>query len=540
MPIDIKGFYSPLYRDFISGRGPVSISPSFQDTSSWKSVAERALNANAATERFWDATEDFNRRIGAEEEAMRKIAELRARKSVAVVTGQQPGLLGGPLLVLYKAATCVALSDYVADVTGVPCSPVFIVASDDSDFVEIAQCTLYDAMLRRLSLEFPGDEYKAGLMVGGLSIDEEMRLAGSLRQALAGMPGMEQVSALLRGVGSLARDHGEFVAALLSSTFSPDGLVVVDGRDPAMREAGASLFQAYVSRRTELRNAVAAAGDEIVRMGYHAQIAAGSLDSWLFVLDGGVRKKVGEGSVDELELIAKEHPESLSPNVALRPIWRESTLPTVCCICGPSEVSYSLQLKEAYSILGVRLPVLFPRLSVTLVPGEGEELAGGWSKGALEALLEDFAGVQARHYRSSIPSDVVQAIDRAKGSLDESIADLAKALGGHSNRWAKGADSLRMATAKGLEKLEQDMIEGLKRDRQRDNPRLKGIGEFLLPEGKLQERILSFIHPFIEVGPSFARDVLALARSHVKESASGRVMHYCYGLEDRGGAVTDG
>jgi hypothetical protein len=76
------------------------------------------------------------------------------------------------------------------------------------------------------------------------------------------------------------------------------------------------------------------------------------------------------------------------------------------------------------------------------------------------------------------------------------------------------------------------MVDNMKRDGQKENPRLKGLGEFLLPEGKLQERTLAFLFPLLEEDLSFVKDIVALARTHVEESVSGRVRHYCRRLED--------
>jgi len=532
IPVDIPDFYEPLYRDFISGKGPDPARPdvSFRDPGSWRAVAEEALSSSTATDELWNETSAYNRGLGASEVAMRSIEGLSRRSSAAVLGGQQPGLLGGPLLVLYKAATTVALSDYVAEVTGIPCSPIFVVAADDSDVAEVSRCDIYDKLLRRLTLRFSDEGFPVGGMVGGLSVEEEGELARSLLESFPDAPGREGVSAVLKDAGGKARDHGEFVAGLLSSLFSSEGLVLLDGRSPAMRKAGAALFRSYVSRADELKSAVEAAGERMTELGYHAQITGGSLESWLFMLEDGIRKKVTPGAMEAIGRVIDESPESVSPNVALRPIWRESTLPTVCCVCGPSEVAYTLQLKDAYRMLGVRAPVLFPRLSSTLVPSEAEETAGEWSEKTLAELLSDFDAAQTRHYLRRVPRPAREAIENARKSLEESLRGPAEVLRSHSDRWGKAADSVGKSALKGLAALEREMINDKKQDDRRENPRLKGLAEFLLPEGKLQERTLSLLYPLLEKDLAFAKDIVDLARAHVRESASGGVRHYCLGL----------
>ncbi len=52
-----------------------------------------------------------------------------------VVTGQQPGLLGGPLLTVYKIATAIKLARRRTE-TGFPTVPVFWSGDDDDDLAE--------------------------------------------------------------------------------------------------------------------------------------------------------------------------------------------------------------------------------------------------------------------------------------------------------------------------------------------------------------------------------------------------------------------
>ncbi|MBM4129629.1 bacillithiol biosynthesis BshC, partial [bacterium] len=63
------------------------------------------------------------------------LAALSAGRADAVVTGQQPGFLGGPVLTLLKAATAVALARLRTE-QGHPAVTVFWCADDDEDLIE--------------------------------------------------------------------------------------------------------------------------------------------------------------------------------------------------------------------------------------------------------------------------------------------------------------------------------------------------------------------------------------------------------------------
>src|SRR5271165_2693231 len=83
------------------------------------------------------ALEKQNRAWGASDRTLRNVQRLR-EGAFAVVTGQQVGLFGGPLMSLFKVASVMALTKQVQD-SGVDCVPVFWLATEDHDLDEVNQ-----------------------------------------------------------------------------------------------------------------------------------------------------------------------------------------------------------------------------------------------------------------------------------------------------------------------------------------------------------------------------------------------------------------
>ncbi len=75
-------------------------------------------------------------------ERARALAEPGA---TAIVTGQQAGLFGGPLFVLWKALATIRVARQLEAQRGRAVVPVFWVASDDHDFAEIRSTSLIDS-----------------------------------------------------------------------------------------------------------------------------------------------------------------------------------------------------------------------------------------------------------------------------------------------------------------------------------------------------------------------------------------------------------
>ena len=83
------------------------------------------------------------------------LEELARPDAVAVVTGQQVGLFGGPAYSIYKALTAVKTARQLASL-GIPAVPIFWLATEDHDFAEVSHAWVFDAGQNPLRLEVTG------------------------------------------------------------------------------------------------------------------------------------------------------------------------------------------------------------------------------------------------------------------------------------------------------------------------------------------------------------------------------------------------
>src|SRR5262249_43304872 len=158
-------------------------------------------------------------------------ARLAAPDARAVVTGQQPGCVGGAALAAYKAATAVALARRMERDGGAPGVPVFWNATDDEGFDEIARVGWLDGAGRLGFLELP--PAGRGGWIGDLAATgDEAALQAALGERAA------EYSC------TAAADHGAWVAHFLVHLF-PE-LAVVDARSAALRRHAAPLFERYL------------------------------------------------------------------------------------------------------------------------------------------------------------------------------------------------------------------------------------------------------------------------------------------------------
>src|SRR5688572_22689207 len=110
-----------------------------------------------------------------------------AQGAVAVITGQQPGLLTGPNYTILKALTVIKLAKAL-DSAGVPAVPVFWIAAEDHDYQEIESASVLDrdsSLLHlRVDLSNPDAAPVGWLTLGG-------DVSSAISQTLSSLPNSE-------------------------------------------------------------------------------------------------------------------------------------------------------------------------------------------------------------------------------------------------------------------------------------------------------------------------------------------------------------
>jgi bacillithiol biosynthesis cysteine-adding enzyme BshC len=394
-PIATLPHTTKLFRDFLAmgdGSGAAPIRGWFGAEPlgrGWMRPANASVNADALA----DALERQSISFGAGPETLNNIAKLRVGAR-AVVTGQQVGLLGGPLLTLLKAATAIARARQVTAATGVEHVPVFWLATEDHDLEEVDQVSLLSkTAVEKLSLgaKFPHPDVPVGDVILGSHVDELLEQASELL-------GYAPVCDLLRECyAAPAATFGGAFARLMTRLFAEHGLIVMDAAGREFHALGAATLGYAIEHAEELEAALLQRTGELEAAGYHAQVLVKPGSSLLFLVDeagSGVAErralrrladgswKAGVGSsacsytTAELVTILREAPERLSPNALLRPVFQDTILPTTAYVGGPAEVAYFAQSAVLYeAVLGRITPVL-PRLSATLIePAIGAVMA---------------------------------------------------------------------------------------------------------------------------------------------------------------------
>jgi bacillithiol biosynthesis cysteine-adding enzyme BshC len=344
----------------------------------WRDVIARAHAVPRATTRLADILTAQQVARQAPPEALEAAAAFADPRTVAVITGQQAGLFGGPLYTLHKAITAITLARRVSQEYGVRAVPVFWIDAEDHDWEEVRSCTIFGeeqqpASVRMADLEGAGDRSIGRLVLG----DQGTAAVAALEAALPATEFSAELLAMLREAYAPGRTMSAAFGRVLEHMLGRFGLVVYDASDPATKPLAADLFARALTEPGRTSQLAQEAGSALEALGYHAQVSAAEHSAPLFLLNGareairftGTTATVGdrEMPVADLVALARSNPERFSPNVLLRPLVQDTIFPTICYVGGPAELAYLGQLKGVYAHFGVPMPLIAPRASASVV-----------------------------------------------------------------------------------------------------------------------------------------------------------------------------
>lgn len=457
-------------------------------------------------------------RWGARPAQRRALDRLEHPEARVVVTGQQVGWLLGPTYTLSKAVTAVRLAQ-AHDRPERPVVPVFWMATQDHDVAEMDHAWVLgrDERLHRLHLPL-----RPGPAVGRALLDPAWVEAalGHLRaidQADGrGGPHLPDVLSLLADAADGATRWSDAFARLLGTLLGDQGLVLLDPLDPAV----ARLWRPLLDRELEAPEASAAhvrqGAARLEARGWAAQLGRAEGATNLFAerprgvsrellrRDGdGWRLGHGTVSLDDLRAWLDHDPTAVTPAAGLRPVFQDAVLPSAVFVAGPGEIRYLAQLRGVYEQHGVRMPLVWPRASVTVLQPPVRRI--------LDRHGLDWRAVMADPRRAHCDLALrlhghadgfgagLAAIEREAQGLIERIGAIDPTLERSVRKGHRHLDrtlvSLREKAAQALARRDDDL--------RRQFARLEA---HLRPNGGLQERVLSPFTFFLTLGVEPVRD----------------------------------
>ena len=438
-----------------------------------------------------------------------RLAERLADPAVrVVVSGQQPGLLGGPL---YSLAKMVAVSRWAAalEAAGQPAVAVFWVATEDHDWAEVSTATVLGAEGPKTFDLGPDPEplTPVGMRTLGPGVEEALR---GMAEAVPGDRYAEWVRTLGRWYRPDAR-FGEAFCRLMAHLLGERCPLLLDAMLPALKAAERPWLRRLVERRQELEAAQARRDAEVEARGYHLQVSPQRGASPLFLFRHGARRRIewregeafalrggqdGSGTVQELLETIEENPGVVSPGVLARPAIQDAVLGTAIQVVGPGELAYMAQAAVTHEVLGVE-PTHVALRPQTLVL-EARQVERLEELGLpLGVLLGDRGGLD-RWLAERNGGDLVTPVRRR---MEEALAELRDPAVAADPGLERPFEKTREQILRALDLFGEKAVAAAARKNEVVNRRVQQVRDACMPAGKLQERIVASAHYPGKYGP---------------------------------------
>jgi bacillithiol biosynthesis cysteine-adding enzyme BshC len=424
------------------------------------------------------------------EERLREFAQ---PDCAAVVTGQQVGLFGGPLLTVYKAMTAVLLAEHWRR-QGWPAVPIFWMASQDHDVAEVDHAWALDESAQMVRLQV-NDGWASGAAAGDLRLGRSATAALEELERTCGAP-LETLRAAYREGASLA----DAFARVLARWFAPWGLLIYDPmRAPEAAAIWKPYYLAALEQQAGLADALGARAAELSAAGYHAQVEQTKAASMLFLHRDGRRQGLrhqgaawlaGEERIEigEARRFIEEHPEAVSAAALLRPLLQDVAFPTAAQVTGPAETAYLAQSAVLYAALEVSGPRPYPRASVTLLEPKARRLLQKYSLALEDVWREPASELLARQ---ALPVELEAALTHARGRFEEDFAHIQQGLAALDSTLLDAAQGAGEKIRHQWEQLQARAGRSLARRSTEVSQQAQYLDNCLYPMRQLQERILS-------------------------------------------------
>ncbi len=449
------------------------------------------------------------------------INSLVLKNTLAIVTGQQLGIFGGPLYTLYKIITALELAHLFNEkYDNFHFVPVFWMEGDDHDFDEVRSFNLLDENNELVKLIYDDgitEEINRG-SVGNISFNENINsVISELNRILRDNEFKPKIMSLLSGVYKEGATFKEAFKKLIFDLFDEYGLIIFDPSDANIKNILKPVFIKEIEEHREHSTELVKISADLEEL-YHAQVKVRPINIFMSEDDGrylvepvenefrlrGKRKRITKETIFEM---IENAPEKFSPNVLLRPICQDYIFKTACYIGGPSEISYFAQVLPLYKYFDIESPIIYPRASVTVVEKNIQKIVEKYNLTYID-FMNEVQTITGRIIHNLAEIDIDETFRKTSYDINLIIDELREKLYSIENNLLDVTNKTRDRILQGLELLKEKADEAQKRKYETTTRQITRVSNILFPSNNLQERELNFIYFASKYGKDFLKQII--------------------------------
>ncbi len=443
----------------------------------------------------------------ASKQTLTNIDALNKNNTIAIVTGQQLGVFGGPLYTIYKTTTAIKLCSLLKEkYHQFNFVPIFWLEGDDHDYDEVRSFGLIDADNQPVKISYDDGkppEFNRG-SIADIEIEPSIEeVFKKINENLRQTEFTNDILGKLKHSYKSGVTFAEAFRSLMFEIFDSYGLVIFNPQDIEIKKLLKPLFKNEIENYSENSSLVVRRSAEVEEH-YHAQVKIKPINLFAHIEGGRYSIEPGENdfrlkgkriryALEELLNSIETSPENFSANVMLRPICQDYLLPTGFYIGGPSEISYFAQVIPLYEKFGINQPFIYPRSAATIIEKNLDEIISKYNldfsdlmideKDLIEKVLSSISSFDLPTLFSKTNNDissVMKELETKLEELDPTLTDLSEKT---LQRMLQGLEQLKGKAEKAESRKFDSSIRQIKKAR-----------SIIYPNDNLQERELNFFY----------------------------------------------
>ena len=514
LPFSSFSSFSRLFRDYTESPSDLAefFSGDYRDPDTLAASCEKAASSHAERDTLVRVMRAQAEALGVSDVSAHLIEKLGNPASAAVVTGQQLGLLGGPLYTAFKALSTIQLAQDLEQKTGRPVVPVFWLEGEDHDFEEIASAGMMQGDDPVRVTYTPDSDAQAGTAVGRMTVTSGIQSVLDELDSL--LPPTDFKAELLEFIADAYAPGTPMIKAfvtVMERILGPGRIAYLSPDDRDLKASVKGLFRKELEDFKTSSDSLKASS-EALEARWHAQVQTDPTNLFIHgdgrrtaidAVENGFQTRDGEAMTTEEALARLESdPGSFSPNVVMRPLMQDWVLPTAVYVAGPGEVAYFAQFKALYEWAGLHMPVIYPRASVTLLERRiGRVLEK--SEQTIPAFEKQVDKLFREMVLDNMDTDIEEAFKKASSGIHQAINDIKSVIEGVDRSLVKSSEATRAAFMKEWSQLKGKVIKSEKQQHDVLRGQLERASSALFPMGIPQERYLSPVYFLNKYGPDF-------------------------------------
>jgi len=462
---------------------------------------------------------DYNSNSGCGQKTLKNIERLADSETLVVATGQQPGLLGGPLYNLYKALTAIKLSAELSHRFSISVIPVFWLASDDHDFDEVRHFYWIDTRGKLASFTYSPKGYQPGSPLFAIPVDSARfdELFSRLKETTYET---EYRDSILDRLQTIIAESGNFEVQFVKTLnwlLGDSGLIFIPPHLPESRHRSLPVILKEIEQAGESSRLTQETGQKIRQLGFTPALYRQRGQVNFFILgedgrrlrieyhNGRFRLKRPEkneiiGCMDKelLLRLVTEHPDKISFNVITRPLVQDSILPTIAYVAGDGEINYFAQLAGVYEHFDIFMPVIFPRTHLLIIEPRIKKVLDTYNIRAEEIFDMDVQVLKDRICENIPDSPQLIRIDQSHRDVETILARLTEEFASIQDTAVKDSlVKLQHYVATGFSRLRERYKNYITQHDELRQRHIEKVEVALFPAGQFQERVYSPFFPYM-------------------------------------------